>query len=99
MDIRRSTTARWRFAVTLLGVGVVVAAVPASAPAQSASLDRSLLDQYCVTCHNETLRTGGLALDSVDVQNVAAHAEVLERSCTSSTRANAAVGTTASRSR
>ena len=79
MDIRRSTTARWRFAVTLLGVGVVVAAVPASAPAQSASLDRSLLDQYCVTCHNETLRTGGLALDSVDVQNVAAHAEVLEK--------------------
>ena len=80
MHRRRSTTARWsRIAVTLLGVGAIVAAVPASATAQSASLDRSLLDRYCVTCHNETLRTGGLALDSVDLQDAAAHAEVLEK--------------------
>ncbi len=43
------------------------------------SIDRSLLDKYCVTCHNEKLKTGGLALDKVDVNNVSANAEVLEK--------------------
>ena len=38
-----------------------------------------LLDRYCVTCHNERLMTGGLALDSLDLQQVGAHAEVLEK--------------------
>ena len=32
-------------------------------------LDRALLDQYCVTCHNERLKTGGLSLDKVDVND------------------------------
>ena len=42
---------------------------------------RALLDRYCVTCHNDRLRTGGLTLDAdaVDVTDVAAHAEVWER--------------------
>ena len=42
---------------------------------------RALLDRYCVTCHNDRLRTGGLTLDAdaVDVSDVAAHAEVWER--------------------
>ena len=80
MHRQRSITVRWsRIAVRLLGVGAIVAAVPVFATAQSASLDRSLLDRYCVTCHNETLRTGGLALDAVDVQDVSTHAEVLEK--------------------
>ena len=26
---------------------------------------RALLAQYCITCHNETLETGGLALDTL----------------------------------
>ena len=67
-----------RSALTTLGFGVV-AIFPCEAIAQSVSLDRSLLDRYCVTCHNESLRTGGLALDTVDLQNVSTHAEVLEK--------------------
>ena len=43
------------------------------------AIDRSLLDKYCVTCHNEKLKTGGLALDSIDVKNVRGNAEVLEK--------------------
>ena len=39
------------------------------APAAPAS-PRALLDRYCVTCHNERLRTGGLALDALDVSRV-----------------------------
>jgi hypothetical protein len=45
----------------------------------SAPIDRSLLDQYCVTCHNETTKTGGLALDKVDLSNVRGNNEVLEK--------------------
>jgi hypothetical protein len=41
--------------------------------------DRELLDKYCVTCHNERLRTGGLALESLDVNEVASHADVWEK--------------------
>ena len=40
---------------------------------------RALLDRYCVTCHNERLKTAGLALDAVDVGQAAAHVEVLEK--------------------
>ena len=39
----------------------------------------TLLDQYCVSCHNERLKTGGLVLDNVDVARVNLHAEVLEK--------------------
>lgn len=49
------------------------AAVPAAAP------QRALLDQYCVTCHNERLKIAGLMLDKVDVSEVAANALVLEK--------------------
>jgi hypothetical protein len=31
---------------------------------------RETLNQYCVTCHNQKLRTGGLALDLVDVTDM-----------------------------
>lgn len=44
-----------------------------------AAARRALLDRYCVTCHNERLRTGGLALDTVDVEDIPGNAEVWER--------------------
>ena len=40
---------------------------------------RAVLDKYCITCHNERLRTAGLALDSLDVTKASANAEVLEK--------------------
>ncbi len=40
---------------------------------------RALLDRYCVTCHNEKLRTAGLTLETMDVVNVGAGAEVWEK--------------------
>ena len=38
-----------------------------------------MLDQYCVTCHNQKLHTAGLALDTLDVTRPGDHAEVWER--------------------
>ena len=38
-----------------------------------------MLDRYCVTCHNDRLRTGGLSLEQIDVARVADRAEVWEK--------------------
>ena len=40
---------------------------------------RAFLDTYCVTCHNQKLHTGGLALESLDAGRPGDHAEVWER--------------------
>ena len=48
-------------------------AAPVSAP------PRAVLDRYCITCHNQKLRTAGLALDTLDVTRPHANAEVWER--------------------
>ncbi len=49
-----------------------------SAPA-SAAESRTLLDRYCVACHNERQNSAGVRLDSVDLTSVQQHAEVLEK--------------------
>jgi hypothetical protein len=51
----------------------------ANQTAPRTSIDRTLLDRYCVTCHNTRLKTGGLALDSADVNQVSANEEILEK--------------------
>ena len=60
-----------------------VVAVQASAPSTEAvsAAPRSVLDRYCITCHNDRLRTGGLTLDaaSVDATDPSRHADVFER--------------------
>jgi Protein of unknown function (DUF1592)/Protein of unknown function (DUF1588)/Protein of unknown function (DUF1585)/Protein of unknown function (DUF1587)/Protein of unknown function (DUF1595)/Planctomycete cytochrome C len=40
---------------------------------------REVLDKYCVTCHNQRLKTGGLALDTADLDKIPAQAEVWEK--------------------
>jgi len=51
----------------------------AAAPVTSAASERALLDQYCVTCHNQRLQTAGLSLDKLDVASMHDHAEVWEK--------------------
>jgi len=40
---------------------------------------RSELNTYCVSCHNEKLKTAGLMLDKIDLENVPASAETWEK--------------------
>jgi hypothetical protein len=40
---------------------------------------RELIDTYCVTCHNERLRTGGLTLNQIDTADVGRDAETWEK--------------------
>ena len=50
----------------------------AGAPATAAEA-RALLDRYCVTCHNERLRTAGLTLDAADPARVAEAPAIWEK--------------------
>jgi mono/diheme cytochrome c family protein len=52
---------------------------PAQAAADLKSAERALLDQYCVTCHNQRAKTAGLAFDTMDLANLSADAEVWEK--------------------
>jgi hypothetical protein len=47
--------------------------------AATAASNRDVLDKYCVTCHNQRLKTGGLTLDARDLSNVSADAEIWEK--------------------
>jgi cytochrome c551/c552 len=40
---------------------------------------QALLNQYCITCHNEKLKTGGLELDKLDLNHVSSNAETWEK--------------------
>src|SRR5438105_166120 len=68
--------------VTVLAAGGTLRAASqqaaASAPA-AVSAQRAVLSEYCVTCHNEKLRTAELTLDTADVDHVAAGAAVWEK--------------------
>ena len=59
--------------------GAITAAALLRAQAPPASNPRAVLDKYCVTCHNQKLRTAGLMLDTLDVAKPGANAEVWER--------------------
>ena len=47
----------------------------------SAALDQhhQMLDTYCFDCHNKTTKAGGLTLDSLDLKNAPADAQVWEK--------------------
>jgi len=52
----------------------------APAPAAASSVaPRAVLDKYCVTCHNQRLKTAGLALDTLDLASVGDHAAAWEK--------------------
>jgi hypothetical protein len=56
-------------------------AQPAPMPAhpETAAPSKTFLDTYCITCHNQRLKTGGLALDAFDITNVGEHAAEWEK--------------------
>jgi mono/diheme cytochrome c family protein len=49
-----------------------------STPAQG-DPNHALLSTYCFTCHNSRLKTGGLALDALNLQSAADNAEIWEK--------------------
>ncbi len=58
---------------------IAAAQTPEPAAPASAESVRAALDGFCVRCHNDRLRTAGLALDAHDLAEVGADAETWER--------------------
>jgi hypothetical protein len=68
------------FVAALSSVPTASSEQPSSVSVTRTALSRqAFLERYCLTCHNERLRTGGLALDSLDSAKPHANAEVWER--------------------
>ena len=68
-------------AMVLVASGHLLAAGPRpQAPAvHAAATEPALLERYCVTCHNDNLRTAGFSLESLDLGNIGADAEAWEK--------------------
>ena len=61
------------------GALVATLAHAGTASAQSPSAaHQATIQQYCVTCHNQRLKTGGLSLDALDIAKLQANAETWE---------------------
>ncbi len=61
------------------GQGPSPAPPSSAAPSATNSPHGTLINQYCVTCHNQRAKTGGLALDTVSLSNVPGGAETWEK--------------------
>ena len=70
----RGFSACGRGALAVLLAGASWAQTPAASAPQ-----RKLLDQYCVTCHNQRLKTANLTLDTLDLDHIADGAEIWEK--------------------
>ena len=58
---------------------VVLPASPSTGQEARASTYRTVLDRHCVACHNDRRLIANLALDTVDLERIGEHAEVLEK--------------------
>jgi mono/diheme cytochrome c family protein len=70
--------------VAIGALGAPQAAAPqqpssARAVARPAPDYRPVLNQYCVTCHSERLKTAGLVLENLDLTQVPQHADLWEK--------------------
>jgi hypothetical protein len=65
--------------VAVLCAGVVRQEAPSAQVAAPTPPPRAVLDKYCITCHNQRMKTGGLALDVLNLAQVSEHAETLEK--------------------
>src|SRR5688572_15502860 len=51
----------------------------APAPSAPATPQRALIDQYCIGCHNDRVRSGGLALSGLNLNAVHESPEIAEK--------------------
>ena len=76
---------RFRFGAASVMSALLAPALSAStavaqpAAAAGADLLGATVDRYCVTCHNDRLRTADLSLDGLDLAEVGHDAELWER--------------------
>src|SRR5437660_4813225 len=70
----RLSTAALLILGLLLSAGIFAVAQPRPQPNP-----QEFFNTYCITCHNQKLRTAGLALDTLDASKPSANPEIWER--------------------
>jgi len=68
-----------RILATVIGATLCGGLANAQSAGSEAATYKSMIDQYCVDCHDPIENRGGLSLDDVDFTNVAQHAKVFEK--------------------
>jgi mono/diheme cytochrome c family protein len=82
MPVIRNRENRMCFAMAASVFLIIICGKPLSAQPSAVSQtapQRAVLDKYCVTCHSDKLRTGGLSLQSLDLAKVPEAAESWEK--------------------
>ena len=86
--MRRIQTVAFRMGILLVGGYLQMTALPAAqsaaptatkAAAPEASDPHAFINKYCIGCHNEKLKIGGLVLENADVAHVADRADTWEK--------------------
>jgi len=72
-ESRARSLSPWAFGIVAAG------SICLGAPQQPLTAERSVINQYCVGCHNAKLKTAGLALDTISAENVDQHPEIWEK--------------------
>jgi mono/diheme cytochrome c family protein len=67
------------FAASLFAQGPTPAAQGAAASSADPTASRQMFQRYCSSCHNSKLKTGGLALDALDLNAIDAHPQAWEK--------------------
>jgi hypothetical protein len=78
----RGMSIRWQhllLACSLMAAPVAVSTAPQTTSPSTAPPSKEFLNTYCITCHNQRAKTGGLALDTLDVANVSADPATWEK--------------------
>jgi hypothetical protein len=70
---------RRQFWSTFLAISSAVLCLQPLSAQTSPAGQTALLDKYCVSCHNDKLRTGGLSLQSANLNDVPKNAETWEK--------------------
>jgi hypothetical protein len=65
--------------VGIVALSALLLSGQAGRTATPLAAERALLDQYCVTCHNQRLKTAGLLLDGMDLAGIGENAETWEK--------------------
>src|SRR5688572_15036092 len=67
--------------LTTCGIGLIAAAATLAPTIgqQRPSSQKALLTEYCVTCHSDTAKTGGLSLEQPDIDRPETNTDVWEK--------------------
>src|SRR5437763_17144539 len=67
------------FAIVSTSSSTFQAATPQQQTASAASPHQALINQYCVTCHNQRSKTANVMFDTMDLSDVSKNADIWER--------------------